>query len=98
MKSFGTYLAATLAIGLLALSGDAFACNGGGGGGGYVRGGNYGNPNLVGGPSCNANGGGYYANGNGGNYGQAYEPFHSTYFVQPGDTFYEIALKEYGTS
>ncbi len=29
---------------------------------------------------------------------QAYEPFHSTYTVLPGDTFYTVSLKEYGTS
>jgi hypothetical protein len=44
------------------------------------------------------NGGGYYANPNGSNYGQAYEPFHSTYLVQPGDNFYVVSLKEYGNS
>ncbi|HVT26441.1 MAG TPA: LysM domain-containing protein [Lacipirellulaceae bacterium] len=32
------------------------------------------------------------------NFGQAYEPFHSTYTVLPGDTFYTVSLKEYGTS
>lgn len=55
---------------------------------------------------CNSNhgGGGYPTNGGyptGGSYltgGQAYEPFHSYYFVQPGDTFYEVSLKEYGSS
>ncbi|MEX2171969.1 MAG: LysM domain-containing protein [Pirellulales bacterium] len=55
---------------------------------------------------CNSNhgGGGYPTNNGyptGGNYltsGQAYEPFHSYYFVQPGDTFYEVSLKEYGSS
>lgn len=30
--------------------------------------------------------------------GQAYEPFHSSYVVLPGDTFYTVSLKEYGTS
>jgi hypothetical protein len=30
--------------------------------------------------------------------GQAYEPFHSTYTVLPGDSFYTVSLKEYGTS
>lgn len=30
--------------------------------------------------------------------GKAYEPFHSTYVVLPGDSFYEISLKEYATS
>jgi hypothetical protein len=39
-------------------------------------------------------GGGYHEP----NYGQAYEPFHSSYFCQPGDSFYTVSLKEYGTS
>jgi hypothetical protein len=30
--------------------------------------------------------------------GQAFEPFHSSYVVLPGDTFYTVSLKEYGTS
>ena len=30
-------------------------------------------------------------------YGQAYEPFHSLYICQPGDVFYTVAMKEYGT-
>jgi len=30
--------------------------------------------------------------------GQAFEPFHSTYICQPGDSFYTVSLKEYGTS
>ncbi len=30
--------------------------------------------------------------------GKAYEPFHSSYVVLPGDSFYEISLKEYATS
>jgi hypothetical protein len=49
--------------------------------------------------------GGSYPNGGYGgsypyepNYGQAYEPFHSSYFCQPGDSFYTVSLKEYGTS
>jgi hypothetical protein len=56
--------------------------------------------------SCN-NGG--YGNNNGGdcnngpitnnlNLGRAFEPFHSSYVVLPGDSFYEVALKEYGSS
>ncbi|HEX5472601.1 MAG TPA: LysM domain-containing protein [Lacipirellulaceae bacterium] len=32
------------------------------------------------------------------NVGQAFEPFHSTYTVLPGDTFDTVSLKEYGTS
>ena len=30
--------------------------------------------------------------------GQGYEPFHSTYICMPGDSFYTVSLKEYGTS
>jgi hypothetical protein len=30
--------------------------------------------------------------------GQAYEPFHSWYICQQGDSFYTVSLKEYGTS
>jgi hypothetical protein len=44
---------------------------------------------------------GYYNNGpiyNNLNVGRAYEPFHSSYVVLPGDSFYEVALKEYGSS
>jgi hypothetical protein len=32
------------------------------------------------------------------NLGQAFDPFHSTYNVLPGDSFYTVSLKEYGTS
>ncbi|MGE3244556.1 MAG: LysM domain-containing protein, partial [Pirellulales bacterium] len=77
---------------------SVFACGGGGGRGGiggiHVGGGGYGGN----GGTCNN--GGVYGNNNGGynNYGQAYEPFHSSYVVQPGDSFYTVALKEYGTS
>jgi hypothetical protein len=31
-------------------------------------------------------------------YGMAYEPFHSWYICQPGDSFYTVSLKEYGNS
>jgi hypothetical protein len=97
MKSFGMNLIAALVIGSLGLAGDASACNGGGRGGAGQNGG-YGNANYNGNnQACNANGG-YNSNVIGSNYGQAYEPFHSTYSVQPGDTFYEVSLKEYGTS
>jgi hypothetical protein len=106
MKSFGTTVAA-LFIGMSALSNSSFACNGGGGGGGggYVSNGNYGTPGNIVNQACNVNGGvygnangGVYANSNGRINGQAYEPIHSNYYVQPGDTFYVISLKEYGTS
>ena len=112
MKSFSTNLIAALLIGSLGLAGDASAaCNGGGnkGGGGYGNS-NYNGNNQ----SCNSNGGDYYSNGggynsnpngggynaipNGSNFGQAFEPFHSTYSVEPGDSFYVVSLKEYGTS
>jgi hypothetical protein len=101
MKSLSSNLIAALLIGSLGLAGDASAaCSGGG-----IKGGGYGNSNYNGNnQSCNSNGGynsnggGYYSNPNGSNYGQAFEPFHSTYFAQPGDSFYVVSLKEYGTS
>ena len=79
MKSFSTNLIAALLIGSLGLAGSAYACGGGGNGGNN----NHNNQNC--------NNGGY---NNGGGYdnnfgGQAYEPFHSTYICQPGDSFYE---------
>ena len=102
MKSFSNHLIAALVIGALGLAGEAWACGGGGAGGGYNigvgRGGGYNNSNYNrSNQTCTTNGG-YDSNANGSTYGQAYEPFHSTYFVQPGDTFYEVSLKEYGTS
>lgn len=73
---------------------------GGSYGGGYANGTNGGHCNTGGHP-----GGGYPGNGypDGGypteqHYGQAYEPLHSAYFCQPGDSFYTVSLKEYGTS
>jgi hypothetical protein len=97
MKSFKTNLIAALIIGSLGIAGDASACNGGGRNG-SGRNGGQGNPNSnCNNQACNANGG-YNSNVNGSTFGQAYEPFHSTYSVQPGDTFYEVSLKEYGTS
>ncbi len=98
MRSFSISLMTGLMIGSLGLAGSAVACGGGNGnhGGGFtigIGGGGYG------GGSCHNNGG--YVN-NGGydnnNYGQAYEPFHSSYICQPGDNFYVVSLKEYGTS
>lgn len=94
MKTFGLSLIVAAAFGV-AFSSNAIACSGGGGGGGR-GGGNYGRIN--GGIYESCNNGGYNGIPGGINYGRAYEPFHSTYYVQPGDTFYEIALKEYGTS
>jgi hypothetical protein len=97
MKSFGTSGAALLIV-VVALSGHSFACNGGGVvGGAYVGNGNYSNPVNSGNQSCNVNGG-TYVNSNWRINGQSYEPLHSNYYVQPGDSFYVIALKEYGTS
>jgi len=107
MKTSQNKLIAAVAAGAFALmAGDAFACGGGGGGrgggfgggfpgvvgGGYPRGGSY---NNRGDQYCD-NTGAYSTNGD--RFGQAYEPFHNSYFVQPGDTFHEISLKEYGTS
>src|SRR5262249_33039921 len=97
MTSFSTKLIAAATVASLALTTSAFAC-----GGGRNRRGHNNRNNQ----NCNNggynNGGGY---GNGGynpydqNFGgQAYEPFHSTYICQPGDSFYTVGLKEYGTS
>ncbi|MEX2091574.1 MAG: hypothetical protein WD971_02805 [Pirellulales bacterium] len=77
----------------------SFGGNGGGNGGGGScnhNGNNNGNYNNN--QSCHSNGGynnydNYNMNG-----GQGYEPFHSSYFCLPGDTFYEVSLKEYGSS
>jgi hypothetical protein len=95
MNSLSINLATAVLLGTLSLASDARACNGGGGNrGGRNNNGGYNNQ------TCNSGGGynsGPYGNNGSGN-GQVYEPFHSTYFVQPGDNFYVIALKEYGTS
>ena len=110
MKTFTTKLMTALTIGSVAFAASSVrACGKGGkgGGGGYGGGfgsgfggvyvgnnGGYNNNNRTN-QTCNT--GGY--NQNGGVYGgQAYEPFHSTYIVQPGDSFYTVSLKEYGTS
>jgi hypothetical protein len=98
MSTFRNTMLAAALVGSLGLSSSAFACGGGGGGGGYLGGGygggGYGGNRNNG--SCN-NGGGYN-NGGYNDYGQAFEPFHSSYIVQPGDTFYTVSLKEYGSS
>lgn len=76
-------------------NGNHGGCNGGYNNGGYNNGG-YNNGNC--------NNGGYEGNGGILNVenqtfpGQAYEPFHSTYVVLPGDSFYTVSLKEYATS
>ena len=81
---------------------------GGGGGGIGVSFGN-GNKNHNG--NYNKNNKSYHNNNHCGNnggypgggypyvqpYGQGYEPFHSSYICQPGDSFYTVSLKEYGT-
>jgi hypothetical protein len=95
MKSLNTGLITAIVIGSLGFAGDASACNGGGRGG-NGRNGNPGNVNYNN-QTCNSSGG-YNSNVSVMNYGQAYEPFHSMYTVQPGDTFYEVSLKEYGNS
>lgn len=93
-------LALTLAVASPALASGCGGNKGGNRGGNYggIYGGNRGNV-VYGNQNCNTNYGGNYQNG--GNYlqnGQGYEPFHSYYVTQPGDTFYEVSLKEYGTS
>ncbi len=73
--------------------------NKGGFGVGIGVGGNYnGNKKLY---NNNHNGncdnnGGYNGQPYGG--GQAYEPYYSSYICQPGDSFYTVSLKNYGTS
>ncbi len=68
----------------------------GGHGGGYGgHGGGYGGYGGYNNQSCRSN---YNYNNYNMNVGQAYEPFHSSYFVQPGDTFYKISLKEYSST
>lgn len=75
----------------------------------YLGGGNnHGNYNNNYNQSSCRSGGGYgyggvYNNGSGYNpngqpFGQAFEPFHSTYICQPGDNFYTVSMKEYATS
>jgi hypothetical protein len=65
------------------------------GGGSYIKKNNSGHCNTSGYPGGGYPGGGYPHEPN---YGQAYEPFHSSYICQPGDSFYTVSLKEYGTS
>lgn len=102
MTTFHNKLMAVALVGSLGLASSVFACGGGRGGigGGINVGGGYGgnrnNGNCNNGGVYNNNGG--YGNGGYDQYGQAYEPYHSSYFVQPGDSFYTVALKEYGTS
>lgn len=96
MSTFRTKMMAAALVGTLGLTSSVFACGGGGRGGigGVNVGGGYGGNRNNG----NCNNGGIYNNGGYNNFGQAYEPFHSSYFVQPGDSFYTVSLKEYGTS
>jgi nucleoid-associated protein YgaU len=93
-----TLLLSTLALTLVVASPNLVSACGGKKGGGNRGGGNYGGQNLRN-QNCDTNYGSGYLNG--GSYlsgGQAYEPFHNSYFVQPGDTFAVVSLKEYGTS
>jgi hypothetical protein len=86
-----------LAIGLATVK----AFNGGGNGGNGQNchnGGNNNGGNCHNNGNCNNNNNGSCNNGGYGNNGQAYEPFHSTYVCLPGDNFYTVSLKEYGTS
>ena len=89
----------------LGLAGLGVALNNGNNGNGNGNGNcnNNGNGNNNG--NCNNNGNNNNCDGNGGpitdnfvNLGRAFEPFHSSYVVQPGDSFFEVALKEYGSS
>jgi hypothetical protein len=106
MTYFNKNLIAALLVGSLGVAHVALAGGGCGGNGGNRGNGGYngGNGGYNGGnnnrnnQSCDAGGGGYNSNPYNPGYGQAYEPFHSSYFVQPGDSFYEVSLKEYGTS
>lgn len=105
MKSFSTKMIAALVIASLGLASDASAGNGGKNGGkngangcnqgGNCRNGGQGNYNNN--QTCNS-GGIYNSDINGANVGRAYEPFQSMYTVEPGDSFYQVALKEYGSS
>ena len=106
MKTSFTSIVALLVT--LSLTASTFACGGnrgGNNGGGYGGNGGYNG-------QCQTNGG-YSPYGqspygqsspygqvgqNGPFGGQAYEPFHSSYICQPGDSFYTVSLKEYGTS
>lgn len=84
-------------------NGNHGSCNGGSNGG-YNNGGYNNGTCQNGGVYDGGYNGGYESNGGIVNVenqtfpGKAYEPFHSTYVVLPGDSFYEISLKEYATS
>lgn len=105
-----TLLLSTLALALAVASPSLVSAGGGGhGGGGHGGGhsggfngnhggGNYGGHNYRNQHYYTNYGGGYLTGGNYLSIGQAYEPLHSSYIVQPGDSFYTISLKEYGTS
>ena len=114
MKSSISHLVTALTIGVVSLSTTSYACGGSGnkGGGGFnigyskngfgvgigVGGGHKSNlqkKNYHNNGNCQYNGG---LNGqpNGGAY--AFEPYYSYYICQPGDNFYTVSLKNYGTS
>jgi hypothetical protein len=94
MNSFSTKLIAALLMGSLGLASDASACNGGNSSGNSR---NSGQGNYNNNQACNA-GSIYNSNINGSNFGQAFEPFQNTYTVEPGDSFYTVAMKAYGSS
>jgi hypothetical protein len=105
MKATISKMCVILTVSAALAANSVFACGGGGGGnkggggnyivrvgGGYNGGlGGYNNGNCH---TNKYNNGAYNAQVN----GQAYEPFHSSYICQPGDSFYTVSLKEYGTS
>jgi hypothetical protein len=114
MRSFNTNLTAILTIAALGLATTAFADgNKGKKGGSFSFGGGGFGISLGNSKHNNFNHNNNYLkkhNGHCGNYGgypvypyvqpygQVYEPFHSWYICQPGDSFYTVSQKEYGTS
>jgi hypothetical protein len=92
-----TLLLSTLALTLAIASPTFAACGGDKGGGNRGNGGNRGGQNLRD-QNCNDDLGGGFPTDNLVSNDQAFEPFHSTYIVQPGDTFPKISFKEYATS
>ena len=113
MKTTISNLFVILTVGAVSLASTSALAGGGGnkgnkGGGSFhvgiaLGGGNNGGRNNGGCNNGHGNNGGYNTcqtnNGyNGQVFGQAFEPFHSTYICLPGDSFYTVSLKEYGTS
>lgn len=113
MKTTISNLVMVLTIGVASLSTTTFAYGGGGnkgGGGGFGIGFSKGGFSVgIGGNSSHKsnNNNNYNKNNHNGNceyngqpygVGQAYEPAYSYYICQPGDSFYTVSLKNYGTS